>query len=237
MNLINSVIKPSIPGAATVALTVLTLFQVDAVQARYAPETLNDTRGDTTPLVQQAKIEALSDTQMLKQVWDRQEITQLMYRHARSLDRMDANLMKSTYWPDAIEEHQDPIFPDQFFYNGNAWAFVPIAMEGFKSIKFTHHRISNVLIELDGDKATAESYVYAYHVHVEDGVDKEGILGGRHHFRLEKRDGEWRIKHRSTVFDWNQNQEASAIWSKNFADKYRNKRNHNDDSYNYLLQK
>lgn len=39
----------------------------------------------------------------LQQVWDRQKIEQLMYRHVSSLDRMDAELMKSTYWAEAIE--------------------------------------------------------------------------------------------------------------------------------------
>lgn len=174
------------------------------------------------------------DIKKLQQVWDRQEIEQLMYRHARSLDRMDGELMKSTYWKDAIEEHQDPIYPELFHYNGNAWAFVPMAMEGFKALKVTQHRISNVLIELDGDKATAETYVWAYHVHEENVVDKEGILGGRHHFLLEKRNDEWRIKHRSTVFDWNQNLEATAIWSDNFNEKYRGRQGLEDDSYNYL---
>ncbi|ANS88023.1 hypothetical protein VSVS12_04324 [Vibrio scophthalmi] len=79
-----------------------------------------------------------------------------------------------------------------------------------------------------------ECYVWAYHVHEEDGVDKEGILGGRHHFHFERREGEWKIKHRSTVFDWNQI--ASAIWAKEFDDKYRGKRDIADDSYNYLKQ-
>ena len=177
------------------------------------------------------------DLEKLQIVWDRQEIEQLMYRHARSLDRMDAELMKSCYWEDGIEEHQDPIYPDLFHYNGSAWVFVPMAMEGFKALKATQHRISNILIELDGDKATAESYVWAYHVADEDGVEKEGILGGRHLFLLEKRNDEWRIKHRSTVFDWNQNQNASAIWSENFSDKYRGKRDDSDASHDYLKGK
>lgn len=176
----------------------------------------------------------MKDTEKIKTLWDKQEITEVMYKFARALDRMDGELMKACYWEDAIEEHQDPIYPDLFHYNGNAWKFVPMAMEGFKALKATQHRISNILIELNGDKATAESYVWAYHVAEENGVEKEGILGGRHHFLLEKRNGEWRIKHRSTVFDWNQNQDATAIWSGNFAKKYRGKRSREDDSYNYL---
>lgn len=182
-----------------------------------------------------ASAKGLTEEQM-QVVWDRQEITQLMYRHARALDRMDAALMKACYWPEGIEEHQDPIYPDLFHYKGNAWTFVPMAMEGFEALKVTQHRISNVLIELDGDKATAETYVWAYHVALENGVEKEGILGGRHHFLLEKRNNEWRIVHRSTVFDWNQNRDATAIWSDNFSEKYKAKRNHKDDSYNYLTK-
>ncbi|KIF48571.1 hypothetical protein M445_09820 [Vibrio owensii 47666-1] len=172
--------------------------------------------------------------QKLQLLLDKQDITEVIFRHARSLDRMDADLMKSTYWEDAIEDHQDPIFPDLFFYNDNAHAFVEPAMKGFEAIKITQHRISNVLIEVDGDTATAESYVWAYHVHEEDGVDKEGILGGRHLYRFERRDGAWKMVHRFTAFDWNQNQDASAVWSSDFEDKYVGKRNKSDESYEYI---
>ncbi|QVK16915.1 nuclear transport factor 2 family protein [Mycoplasmatota bacterium] len=170
----------------------------------------------------------------LQQVWDRQEIEQLMYRHARSLDRMDEDLMKSTYWPEGIEEHQEPIYPELFYWNDNAWKFAPEAMKGFANLKVTQHRISNILIEVDGNQATAETYVWAYHVHEENGVDKEGILGGRHFFKLEKRDDEWKILHRVTVFDWNQNHDASAVWSEKFSDKYKTKRNKEDLSYDFI---
>ncbi|MCL1037422.1 nuclear transport factor 2 family protein [Shewanella submarina] len=172
--------------------------------------------------------------QQLQILLDKQAITEVMYKFARALDRVDGELMKSTYWEDAIEEHQDPIFPDLFFYNDNAHAFVAPAMEGFKALKATQHRISNPLIEVKGDTANAEAYVWAYHVHEENGVDKEGILGGRHHFRFERRQGEWKIIHRNTVFDWNQNLTASAIWADSFEDKYRGKRDKTDASYQYL---
>jgi len=172
--------------------------------------------------------------QKVQEIWDRQEIEQLMYKHARSLDRMDGELMKSTYWEDAIEEHQDPIYPDLFHWNDNAWKFVPEAMKGFTALKVTQHRISNILIEIDDNQATAETYVWAYHVHEEDGVDKEGILGGRHYFDLEKRNGEWRIKHRLTIFDWNQNRDASAIWGDKFTEKYKSKRDYTESSYDYI---
>lgn len=172
--------------------------------------------------------------QQLQVLLDKQAITEVINKHARSLDRMDGELMKSTYWADAIEEHQDPIYPDLFHYNDNAHAFVEPAMEGFKALKATQHRISNILIEVDGDKATAESYVWAYHVHTEEGVDKEGILGGRHYYKFERRNGEWKISHRLTVFDWNQNLDATALWSEKFDEKYNGQRDKTDASYRYF---
>ena len=126
--------------------------------------------------------------QQLQVLLDKQEITELIYKLGRALDRMDGDLMQSIYWEDAIDDHQDPIYP-VFKYNANAHAFVPIAMKGFETLKLTQHRFSNQLIEVNGDKAKAESYVWAYHVHEEEGVDKEGILFGRCLFELEKRNG------------------------------------------------
>jgi len=177
------------------------------------------------------------DAEKLKILWDKQEITEVINKFARALDRMDGDLMKACYWEDATEEHQDPIYPDLFRWNDKAWSFVPIAMKGFENLKVTQHRISNILIELDGDEATAEAYVWAYHVHEEDGLDKEGVLYGRHNFRFDKRNDEWRIKHRSTIFDWNAGGDASAVWGEGYSDKLRGKRgDFRDDSYNYIEQ-
>lgn len=173
------------------------------------------------------------ETKVLE-LWDKSEITEIMYKFARSLDRMDGELMKACYWEDATEEHQDPIYPDKFFYIGNAHTFVPIAMKGFESLKVAHHIVTNPIIELDGDVARAEAYVYAYHIHEEDGVDIEGILFGRHLFNFEKRNDQWKIMHRSTIFDSNQQQISTAKWGKNYLEKYRSKSNKKDDSYNYI---
>ncbi len=56
----------------------------------------------------------MNGSQKQQILWDKQEITEVMYRFARALDRMDGELMKACYWEDAIEEDQDPIFPDLF---------------------------------------------------------------------------------------------------------------------------
>ncbi|MGB0975968.1 MAG: nuclear transport factor 2 family protein [Prolixibacteraceae bacterium] len=167
------------------------------------------------------------DSKMLQEVKDQLDITQLLYRNVRSIDRLDLDLMKSTYWPDAIQDHQDPINPID--YSGNAWEFCEYAVSELAKIERTHHRLSNIIVEVDGDKAYAEAYVWAYHYVVTPDGNKEGILLGRYQNQLERRDGEWKISYRLTIFDSNQTLDASDVWD----DDFRNlgKRFPEDQSY------
>jgi len=172
------------------------------------------------------KTEAM-DTKTIQEVKDYQDITQLLYKNVRSIDRLDTDLMKSTYWPDAIQDHQDPINPID--YSGNAWEFCDYAVSELAKIERTHHRLSNIIIDMNGDKAYAEAYVWAYHYFKTPQGNKEGILLGRYQNRLEKRDGEWKIAYRLTIFDANQTFDATDVW----ADDFRNmgKRFPEDKSY------
>jgi len=167
------------------------------------------------------------DNKILQEVKDHQDITQLLYRNVRSIDRLDLELMKSTYWSDAIQDHQDPINPID--YSGNAWEFCEFAVKALADVERTHHRLSNILIEIDGDKAYAEAYVYAYHYYKTLEGNKEGTLMGRYQNRLEKRNGEWKIAYRLTIFDANFTVDATDIWSKDFRNL--GQRFPNDKSY------
>jgi quinol monooxygenase YgiN len=154
-------------------------------------------------------------------MWDRQKITQVLYRNVRSIDRLDTDLMKSTYWPDAIQDHQDPIYPID--YSGNAWEFCDFAISELAKIDRTNHRLSNVMIELNGDRAYAEAYVRAYHIAGKEGEKKEGILLGRYQNIMERRNGEWKILYRLTIFDANRSFDATEVWIDNFrnlGDRY-----------------
>jgi hypothetical protein len=71
---------------------------------------------------------------------------------------MDIELMKSCYWPEAIEKLEDTI-TGMFQYNGKAWDFAPIVMEVFSNFNRTQHRLSSILTQLDGDKATAARHI------------------------------------------------------------------------------
>jgi len=88
MNILNSKSKPSAP-AATVALALVTLFQVGAVEARYAPQNLDDARLSTKVQLLTGKTQVMTEPQLLQALQAKQKTTPLMKLHTRSLARQD----------------------------------------------------------------------------------------------------------------------------------------------------
>ncbi|MFZ4122290.1 MAG: nuclear transport factor 2 family protein [Caulobacterales bacterium] len=135
---------------------------------------------------------------------DRCAIEAALVRYCRGVDRCDEALLKSVYWEDSVDDHGS--------FVGPGWAFAAALMPALSGMKGTMHAISNIHIELMGDWARAETYCVAYHLLPAAGQDREMVVGGRYLDRFEKRSGEWRIKHRLYVMDWNQNGPSTAIW-------------------------
>jgi len=116
-------------------------------------------------------------------------------RYCRGIDRCDAQLLESVYHADAIDDHGT--------FVGPASEFIPWVIKGLtEEYLQTTHQVSNILIEVDGDSSRAESYVNSMHLCERDGTQYEWIFCGRYVDRFERRNGEWRIAHRVTVFDW-----------------------------------
>ena len=130
-----------------------------------------------------------------QQVCDDANIRAVLNRYSRAIDRCDMELLKTVYWPDAIDDHA--IFvgnPVQF-----AEFVTPILRDRTKA---TMHTLSNTTIELEGDVALTETYVRAYHHMVNNSKKVDVILGGRYLDRFERRNEEWRIAERTFVLDW-----------------------------------
>ena len=76
------------------------------------------------------------------------------------------------------------------------------------------HFIGNQLVEVDGDRAHAESYCVAYHRRrardSEEGHDLVTAL--RYVDELERREGRWRIADRKCVFDWTRRDPIVGEW-------------------------
>lgn len=124
---------------------------------------------------------------------DQQAILQLLYSHSRGLDRLDATLIASAYWPDAEVDYGA--------YKGPAQDFAQLVVPALESqYELTQHSVSNSLIALEGDQAKVESYVIAGHL-LHD-AKEEVLFSGRYLDRVSKRDQQWKISHRQVVMEW-----------------------------------
>jgi SnoaL-like domain len=123
----------------------------------------------------------------------RHGIMNALANHSRGVDRADANLLGSAYWPDATVNYG--------FFVGPATDFVAILAGAQKDAPPTLHRTSNIDIRVAGKHAVSESYVVAY---AEESA-LQRVIFGRYLDRHEERGGEWRLSHRIYVLDGNTN--------------------------------
>lgn len=140
---------------------------------------------------------------------DKQEIYECLMRYCRGVDRCDIEVLRSAYHPDAVDHHGA--------FDGPAMDFCTWGEQALKTMKWTMHSISNVLIDVKGDVAYCESYYNAYHRVEYNGKDVDFILGGRYVDRFERRNGVWKIAERYCLFDWNHCYETTEDWESPLA--------------------
>jgi ketosteroid isomerase-like protein len=131
----------------------------------------------------------------LKVMLDKQEIHEVMMRYCRAVDRVDEELLRSVYHPDAVDNHG--------VFNGKASDFVTWCIKNLReAYTATQHVVANELIEVQGDRAFCEFYFVAYHRYERKGEARHMTAGGRYVDRFERRSGQWRIAERTVVVDW-----------------------------------
>lgn len=125
-----------------------------------------------------------------------QEVRDVVLRYCRGIDRMDWDLVRSCYHPDATDDHGD--------FRGNVDEFIAYIQQGLPRFDRTQHFVGNILVEIDGDRARAETYLVAYHRLLASRTKplRDYTVGLRYIDDFERRDGEWRISARVCAFDW-----------------------------------
>jgi len=129
----------------------------------------------------------------VEQLSDLEAIRDVAMRYAHGVDRLDAEWMKSAYWPDATDNHG--------VFEGNAWEFVDFCMKSHTHWRSTLHCNYNHQIALDDDSvhASGEIYNVSYLFRADTGALDTWF--GRYLDQYEKRDGEWRILQRVCVHE------------------------------------
>jgi len=144
---------------------------------------------DTKATTQSAKIE---------QLLSKQEITELLYKYPRALDRLDRDLLLSIAHPEAKVTFGKNVFP-------NWGAYTDFMMKAHGAMLGNNHRISNILIEVGGDKAVSESTGTAtLLVKKENGEDvyEERWMHSRYLDTWSRRNGKWALDNRVTLTDY-----------------------------------
>lgn len=127
------------------------------------------------------------------EVQDRQAIQSVVGTHSRGLDRLDSDLLKSCYWPDAEVDYGS--------YKGPAHAFCELVVAALgDSYQLTQHSLGNPLIAVDNGSARVETYCTAWHL-LKEG-DQELVFSGRYLDLLERRGTCWKLLQRTVVMDW-----------------------------------
>jgi len=114
-------------------------------------------------------------------------------RYCRGVDRLDEDLMKSAYWPEATDDHG--------VFVGNAMAFAEMCMVGHLGWRSTSHCIFNHSIELDSDGIHARGELYNVTYLFQKDADVLDTWYGRYLDVYEKRGDEWRILERVCVHE------------------------------------
>lgn len=126
---------------------------------------------------------------------DHHRIRQTLERYARGIDRLDAALIASAYWPDSTDDHGLYVGPGQGF----AAFIVPLLRERYHC---TTHFLGQSNTVVNGDRAAGDTYFIAYHIRREGAAVAVDVGGGRYADKLERRGEEWKISDRVVLMDW-----------------------------------
>ncbi|HTZ71803.1 MAG TPA: nuclear transport factor 2 family protein [Acetobacteraceae bacterium] len=145
-------------------------------------------------------------SQLREELADREAIRDCLFRYCRGIDRCDEEMLRSAYWPDAIDQHLE--------FTGTREELIAWTMPALRGMDQTMHLIGNVLIRLHGTTASVESYFYGFH-RIRDGAAARDTIGsGRYLDIFERRGDEWRIARRTVVTDWFRDYPDSADWAR-----------------------
>ena len=133
----------------------------------------------------------------------RQAIADQLSNYARAVDRIDPELGYRVW-------HEDGTADYGTMFRGRGRGFVDWVCATHAQMTAHAHHITNVLIDVRGDRASSEAYVHATLRFSREGRNMVGSVFGRYLDRWSLRDGHWAIDHRIYVQDMDELRDAGA---------------------------
>jgi hypothetical protein len=153
---------------------------------------------------------------------DRLAIMDKIYRYCRSVDRLDVPVGHTVFHPDSTADFG-------VSYKGTGRGWIDFICEEHRKFIHHSHQVTNIIIELNGDRAGSESYVHAT-LRRQDG---EAVImhefWARYVDTWSQRDGDWAIDSRICVVDYGSMRPVEVI-----PGDPRSRRDHEDPSYAVL---
>ena len=127
---------------------------------------------------------------------DEQAIQETLYRYCRGVDRMDRALTRSCWHADGSADYRG-------MFAGDVDALLDWMWKLHAPMQTHSHQITNMLIEVAGDRAASEAYVT---VALRSGGSRSSardiLSRGRYVDRWSRREDRWAIDHRLYLNDW-----------------------------------
>ena len=163
------------------------------------------------------------DEATLQQLADRQAITDLIHRYCRSVDRLDAPLGRSIFHENGYADYGTNV------YQGNGRDVIDHICKQHQQLIAHSHNVTNLTIELNGNRAASECYVIAALRLRRNDRLMQIDLWGRYIDSWSKRDGRWGIDHRISLRDFDEIREVMPM-----QEHDRGRRDRSDPSYTAL---
>ncbi len=161
---------------------------------------------------------------VLEELVAKQAISEIIYRYCRGLDRMDRPLALSCWHTDGTADYGE-------LFRGTGEGFIDWVWPRHEALLGHSHQITNILIEVDGERAASESYVtVALRSERDAGTLTDRVTRGRYLDRWSRRAGVWAIDHRIYVHELVHTHEVRA----SHAGPGNGRRDRDDPSYALL---
>jgi hypothetical protein len=136
--------------------------------------------------------------QEVRDLLDRQAITDKLNTYCRAVDRLDVPLGRTVFHEDAHADYGASL------YQGDGRGVIDFICKSHLQVLNCSHQICNSIITLDGDSAGSETYFHSSTRLMMEGKVTQIRVWGRYLDTWSKRNGEWAIDKRLTVFDFDE---------------------------------
>ncbi|BBZ39063.1 nuclear transport factor 2 family protein [Mycobacterium conspicuum] len=145
------------------------------------------------------------DPAELRAMLDKQAITEQINRYCRAVDRLDIPLGHSVFHEDATADYGEAL------YQGDGRGVIDFICASHLLTLNHSHQVCNSIITLDGDRAGSETYFHSATRLAQDDKVMQIRVWGRYLDEWSRREGQWRIDKRLTLFDFDEVREVTEM--------------------------